>query len=215
MHTRNPTLSQIPSLSVFIRGCQAREKRVGLLKTALEAHLEVPVQPVMSYRKEIRHFELLLKLSQQIESAHEWILIIEDDMVFSPKLKAGLIWLSGKNHPLVQLSIPSLYFLESSVKLEPNLYFLRCLELHYSGGLFISKEFLKAFLASVFMKDVLGEFWYEHYDLMLSRFAAQTSGGIYLCPSLVGSDLSMDSALGHTYTPTDPFFDHSKAVSLC
>ena len=155
-------------------------------------------------------------------SDYKYVLVLEDDMIFSEQAKESLHNAIKKEYPLLWYSIPSKRVIEHSKKISKDIYMLPSFYgLHYSGAILIKRDILK---------DYISHYLFEHltyncrnFDVTFSYFIRDTLGSLFLQPGVFASNPQIISAVSNKsiadksrdndHSQIDPYFNYEKVLS--
>lgn len=137
----------------------------------------------------------VMKLYKELTQTQSlYILLLEDDIVFSVKAIAKINSLIGRNKDCGWFTIPNSKVLHSAVNLENSEYILNVFDhLYYSGSILIKTSLLKEYLAWYLMNYMVFE--YPGFDVTLSSFLKSRIGYIRLVPGYFATDKKIKSSI--------------------
>jgi hypothetical protein len=157
-----------------------------------------------------------------ISSNHQYVLVLEDDMVFSEQAKESLQAAIKKELPLLWYSIPSKRVIEHSKKISTDIYILPSFDgLHYSGAILIKRDILKCYISHYLAAHLT--YKCRNYDVTFSYFIRETLGSLFMQPGIFASNPQVESAVSTTkvsdhhriedHSQIDPYFDFEKVLN--
>lgn len=166
------------------------------------------------------NFVSLLKDTIQSER-NAYILILEDDMLFSHTAISEIENAISQSMPYVWFSIPHKAILDNAVRLFGNFchsYIKN--NLYYSGSVLIQTEILKTYVESYAMLSSMYEI--KNVDVTLSRFLINEFGhNMFFCASQFATDPKLKSSISNRFKQRhrieaqhecDPLFDINHAM---
>lgn len=181
---------------VFIRSFEERSKEAKTLQTSCEQAFNVPVHildtKVANYKFSEKFIYLMYSVLMDTKSPY--ILILEDDMVFSKYAIEHLRLSCKSNRTHMWYSIPNKKVLDACIQAS-KLEFLLCEfnNLYYSGAILIKTSILRDFV-EFYILNVL-ELEFRNFDINLSLFLKKEIGVIHICPYFFATNPSIQSSL--------------------
>lgn len=216
------------SINIIVRTCASRKDRALRLGEALRESLNSlytgGLYVLESEESPYFSQSFLLGLSRMAGTLRGYVLIVEDDIIFTRTLAdcfedllqdpiGGDIWLSLESEKL-------LLFKESS---EGEALKIRASVLSYSGAILLSSDTLRGFCEDSILNFMEMDPW--KFDLSMSMYLSRKGGGsIWVRPGLFATDPACRSLLGESgfggesrvdNRPTQDFgFDFGSAVGV-
>ena len=212
-------------LEIYIRTFNGRLYHANKLKENCIRYLSPNVKLINTKSAESTYCEKFIfgMHNAIISSNHTYVLVLEDDMLFSEQAKESLQAAIAKEYPLLWYSIPSKRVIEHSKKISKDVYMLPSFAgLHYSGAILCKREILKDYISHYFFGHL--EFkGGKQFDVTFSCFIRDTLGRLFLQPGVFSTNPQMKSAISNTsiavenryadHSQIDPYFDFEKVLN--
>lgn len=164
----------------------------------------------------------VIKASDQLnDNTSEYILMLEDDMLFSHKANGivrKIVHENKRSH--TWFSVPNMNILHICTKISEDMYILTGVDTFwYSGAILIKKDLLKKYLTfyllNVMSLDTLA------FDLSLSSFIIKENSHLILTPSYFASDPKIETSISDTQLGRvvqnieilDPLYDYNSTFT--
>lgn len=212
------------SLHVFVRTCKSRRSRAFLLADTLRECLGLSRDAFCVLESlESPYFsqDFLLGICKHLNTRADWVLIVEDDIVFSPRVKTPLIEAMNLQTPAVWFTMESDRVLNFCDTRRGALLDIKASVLAYSGAVLVQTCLLRRFCEETLFTFLERDSW--KFDTSLSSFLCRERGGrLWVAPGFFATSLEIPSLLnnsgfgGPTRQPTKPtqdfWFDFSTAI---
>ncbi len=164
-------------LTILIRTCKAREARAQKTALILKEVWSLDVRVVLCTEQHYYSEDFLFKLSREANSVKDFVLVIEDDIIFSKQATDFLAYLQNKRFDFVWCTLENPKVLTHSVGKDLyGLHLVRCERLAYSGAIFYSKSVLQTLCEHALLTHLNYKIW--RYDLQFSNLAQKLFGGV-------------------------------------
>lgn len=211
-------------LEIYIRTFNGRLYHANKLKENCIRHLSPNVRLINTKSAESTYNEKFIfgMHNALMLSDHKYVLVLEDDMIFSKQAKDSLEAALKREYPLLWYSIPSKRVIEHSKKISKDIYILPSFYgLHYSGAILIKREILKDYISHYLAEHLT--YKCRNYDVTFSYFIRDTLGSLFLQPGIFASNPQIESAVSSTkvsdhhrvedHSQIDPYFDFEKVLN--
>jgi hypothetical protein len=212
------------NLSIVIRTCKQRLERSRFLKDALmcEFGVHVKILVVESSKNYSQGFVCeLVRYLESLDTVSKYILVVEDDMLFSNAAKSIVEEAIYYELPHLWCSIPEKRIVDESSKLSANIrsIFLSA-PLYYSGAILFESSFLKHILTNYCLTFM--ELVQPNFDVFVSSQILEVQTPLFLSYTCFATDPHTSSILDsstktkHRFTPThiDAYFEFKDTSPL-
>ena len=188
----------LPSLTIIIRTCKTRLDRSRKLADVLRAILTDDVRVVDCVMDVYYSEDFLFKLSQEAKFIREYVLVLEDDMIFSTQTADFLMYLISKQFQFVWCTLEKPSVLNHSMGQDLfGLHLIRCKKLSYSGAVFYNRSTLRLICEQALLSFLDDTFW--KYDLAFSSLACRIfSEQVWVSGACFATDPQLESAVETT-----------------
>ena len=211
------------NLAIVVRTCTHREDRADILAQKLSKCTGSKFY-IVNCKTEKNYSESfvigLAKVLQSLDETIEFLLIVEDDMLFSKNLKSDMNTILKKEIPFCWLSIPEKRMYDESFSIGEGCRFLETsVSIYYSGSVFCNVLDLKNYIEDYMLRFL--ELPQRQFDVSLSAYLVEKYGCLFLKCGVFASDKTLLSLLvgkeGRQrieVSPDDPFFDFENCEEI-
>jgi len=205
------------NLSIVIRTCKPRLQRSTFLQHALASEFCVSTDKIIVNSKpnySQGFFCELIRYLEHLKSTPKYILVVEDDMLFSNSAKSTLQEAIRFELPHLWCSIPEKRLVDESTKISESIRSVRiAAPLYYSGAILFEVSFLKYVLTNYSLKYI--ELTQPNFDVFVSSEILNCGGSMFLSHTSFATDPCTSSVIEssatqlHRFTPEhiDAYFD--------